>query len=129
MGKKRTNGGKLPKKLGAPDHFSGFKMAFLSSRADSYQLALDLNTVGAFYDKITLDFVAKYGQEEPFNKEFAEDPPDPEDDDDDADRVELSKEEAAANAVLFKKLRTVGDHRGDSPNTILIYVLETKPVV
>jgi hypothetical protein len=112
MGKSKKKGKSgLPQKLGAPDHFSGFKLEFLVARAAQYQQALDTKNVTAFYNKVTLDFVAKYGQEEPFNKEFAEDPPDPAEgiggDDDDGGDPDLSKEEAAANAVLFTKLRTV----------------------
>jgi hypothetical protein len=98
-------------KLGAPDHFTGFKLAFLVSRARIYQQSLDSKTVAAFYNKVTLDFVKKYGQEEPFNKELAEDPPDPEDvddnDDDNEANMPLSEKEAEENAVLFAKLRTV----------------------
>jgi hypothetical protein len=110
MGKKKT--GKTLK-LGAPEHFTGYKLAFLATRAESYQQALDSKAVTAFYNKVTLEFVAKYGQEEPFSKEFVDDPPDPEDifdeggDDDDPSRVHPSKEEAAENAILFTKLRTV----------------------
>jgi hypothetical protein len=96
-------------KLGAPEHFTGFKQNFLMARADSYQQALDSKTTTACYNKVTLDFVAKYGQEEPFYKEFAEDPPDPKDDfeADNHEGVHLSKEEAAEHAMLFSKLRTV----------------------
>ena len=105
-GKKRKDNAKR----GAPDHFTGFKLAFLVYRQDQYQQALDSKTVTAFYNKVALDFVAKYGQDEPFNKEFAEDPLDPEDgggfNDDDLENVP-SKEEAAQNAILFTKLRTV----------------------
>jgi hypothetical protein len=58
-----------------------------------------------------LDFIKKYGQEEPFNKELAEDPPDIVDDDDDDDPTNTpqSEDEAAENAVLFTKLRTVSE--------------------
>ena len=100
--------------MGAPDHFSGFKLKFLISKAAQYQQALDSKNVTAFYNKVTLDFVAKYGQEEPFSQEFAEDPPEPgegrggdDDSDGDPDHAGLSKEEAATNAILFAKLRTV----------------------
>src|SRR5258707_1175408 len=102
--KKGKNGKGL--KLGAPEHFTGFKLAFLVSRADLYQQSLDSKAVTAFYNKVTLDFVKKYGQEEPFNKELAEDPPDVVDDDDDDDPANTpqSEDEAAENAVLFTKL-------------------------
>jgi hypothetical protein len=108
MTRRKNKGDGKAAKLGAPDHFTGFKKAFLVSRAATYQQCLDSKTTTAFYDKVTLDFVAKYGQEEPFHKEFVEDPPDPEDcDEDDSEATPLSKEEAAANAVLYSKLRTV----------------------
>ena len=100
------------RKLGAPDHFTGFKLAFLTSKASLYQQSMDSKTVSAFYDKVTRDFVAKYGLEDPFNKEPAEDPPDPEDDPgnddpDDPANTPPSAEEADAKAELFTKLRTV----------------------
>lgn len=95
-------------KLGAPNHFTGFKKDFLVSRAGTYQQSLDTKTTTAFYNKVTADFVAKYGQEEPFHKEFVEDPPDPEDyDKDESEAIPLSESEAAEKAVLFAKLRTV----------------------
>jgi hypothetical protein len=106
MGKTKKAKGSKAAKLGAPDHFTGFKLAFLTSRAAMYQQCLDSHTVAGFYDKVTLDFVAKYGQDEPFNKELAEDPPDPEDGigEGDHDDEPLSKEDADANALLFTKL-------------------------
>lgn len=110
MGKKRSKSNGITVKKGAPEHFTGFKLAFLASKAIAYQQALDSKTVAVFYDKVTLDFIAKYGEDEPFNKEFAEDPPDPDDvdvDGEDSDNVPPTKEEAAASAVLFAKLRTV----------------------
>lgn len=109
--KKKGKDGKASKR-GAPDHFTGFKLNFLVARVDEYQQALDTKTTTSFYNKVTLAFVAKYGQEEPFCKEFAEDPPDPEDTFEvgDEDNV-LSKEEAAEHAVLFTKLRTVSSEQ------------------
>lgn len=128
--KKRKQG--EPSKLGAPEHFTGFKLAFLVSRADAYQQALDLKTVAAFYDKVALDFMAKYGREEPFNKEFVEDPPDPEDmaegGDTELDKEPLSKEEAAQNAVLFTKLRTVSKRIAGMIH-LLTWVIETLAMV
>jgi hypothetical protein len=110
----KSKGGKQGsvRKLGAPDHFTGFKLAFLTSRASLYQQSMDAKTVSSFYDKITVDFIAKYGLEVPFNKDPAEDPPDPEDnpgndDLDDPTHTPLSAEETAAKAELFAKLRTV----------------------
>jgi len=110
MGKRKSRGDGTGSKKGAPEHFTGFKLTFLASRATAYQLALDSKTVATFYDKVTLDFIAKYGEDEPFNKEFAEDPPDPEDmdvDGEDIDQVPPTKEEAVASAMLFAKLHTV----------------------
>ena len=111
-------------KRGAPEHFTGFKLAFLVARADSYQQALDAKATGSFYDKVTLAFIAKYGQEEPFNKEFAEDPPNLEDNfddnEDDGDRPHPSKEEADESTELFKKLRTVSSRILCPPNYFLI---------
>ena len=103
---KKANG-----KLGGPDHFSGFKLAFLVSEAALYQQARDTKAVAEFYDKVTKDFIAKYGWEEPFNKEPAEDPPDPVDflegDVDDDAQAPLSNEKAEEYLAIFTKLRTV----------------------
>jgi hypothetical protein len=106
MGRKKNGKDGKPLKLGAPEHFTGFKLDFLAARAEAYQQALDSKTTMAFYNKVTLDFVAKYGQEEPFCKEFAEDPPNLEDSFED-EGIVLSKEEAAERAVLFTKVWTV----------------------
>jgi len=104
---KKGKGGK-PSKLGAPDHFSGFKLDFLVARAGLYQQSLDSNPPTAFYDKVTLDFIAKYGEEQPFNKPLDKDAPDPEifdvGDDEDDSRHTPSKEEAAESVALFTKL-------------------------
>jgi len=105
MGRKKKKDSTTVKK-GAPDHFTGYKMAFLTSQATSYQNALDSRTVAAFYNKVTRDFIAKFGENEPFNKEPDEDPPDPDDMDIDEDNP-LTKEEAEASAALYVKLRTV----------------------
>src|ERR1700683_4500485 len=89
-------------KLGAPDHFTGFKKAFLVSQAATYQQCLDTKTTTAFYNKVTLDFIVKYGQQEPFHQEFVEDLPDPEDcDEDESEEIPLSEGAAAENAVLL----------------------------
>ena len=85
----------------------GFKLAFLTSRMGLYQQSQDSKTVTTFYNKVTLDFIKKYGEDEPFHKELAEDPPDPEDIEEDEDDPPPSKEEAEASAVIFTKLRTV----------------------
>jgi len=101
--KKGPDGQKL--KLGAPEHFTGFKYDFLASKSASFLQCTNPRAISAFYDKVTLDFIAKYGEEEPFNKELAEDPPDPEDieEGDEAQPPPL-KEASAASVVLFSKL-------------------------
>jgi hypothetical protein len=88
-------------KLGAPDHFLGFKLAFLVSKAALYQQCMDSNSIAKFYNKVTIDFIAKYGWDKPFNKEPAKDPPDPEDGTIDGSAQEpLSKEEVAEYAAM-----------------------------
>lgn len=122
MGKKKNKVPGVINKKGAPDHFTGFKLAFLASRSASYQLALDSKTMTAFYDKVALDSIAKYGEDQPFNKEPDEDPPELDDIDEDEEGPAPTKEEAAASALLFTKLRTVS-FRVSQTNTyfILIY--------
>lgn len=94
-------------KRGAPDHFSGFKLAFLTSKVSSYQQCMDSNSVGEFYNKVTREFIAKYGQEEPFYENPDEDPPDLDILTGDVDGPPLSNEEAEGNAGVFVRLRTV----------------------
>ncbi|KIM86361.1 hypothetical protein PILCRDRAFT_86557 [Piloderma croceum F 1598] len=94
MGRKKKGKDGKPSKLGAPEHFTSFKLDFLAAHAEAYQQALDSKTTMAFYNK-----------EEPFWKKFAEDPPNPEDSFEDKGIV-LSKEEAAEHVVLITKLRT-----------------------
>ena len=107
MARKKKSEGQ-PGKLGAPDHFTGFKLAFLTSKAALYQQAIDSKMTGSFYNKITSEFVAKYRQDEPFNKEPAEDPLEPDKGFDDENGSNLSEEEAVKKSALFTKLRTVG---------------------
>jgi hypothetical protein len=112
---KHTKGKGKSGKLGAPDHFVGSKLAFLLSKGTVYQQAIDSKTVTAFYDKVTLDFVEKFGLETPFNLEPErestdfEDDPQPEADDavDGSTLTRLSNEELAEQPALFVKLRTV----------------------
>lgn len=97
-------------KHGAPDHFTGLKLAFLSSRVVSYQQCLDSKSVGEFYNKVTRDFILKYGQDEPFYDNPDEDPPDPDNNMDGNikdPQKPLSKETAEENAATFIRLRTV----------------------
>ena len=92
-------------KRGAPNHFQGFKRQFLDSHTVFYQQALDSNKVSEFYNKITRDFIAKYGDAEPFAREPEEDPPSP------SDNVpateHLDEVEALEASKRFTKLRTV----------------------
>jgi hypothetical protein len=74
--KKRGESGNVCK-LGAPDHFTGFKAAFLNSKAALYQEAVDSKAVGPFYSKVTREFIMTFGPEEPFNMEPPGDPLDP----------------------------------------------------
>jgi hypothetical protein len=100
---KKANG-----KLGTPDHFLGFKLAFLISKAALYQQAIDTKAIAEFYNKVTKDFIAKYGREDPFNKEPAEDPPDPVDflegNVDGNAQAPLLNEEAEEYSAIFTKL-------------------------
>jgi hypothetical protein len=124
MGKNKKGKSGKAAKLGAPDHFTGFKLAFLASYAALYQQCLDSKSVGAFYDKVTSDFIAKYGEEQPFNKDLAEDAPDPEvfGESGDEDITRPSEKEAAESAVLFTKLRTVSGNQSNIPCHFLIYI-------
>ena len=94
-------------KCGAPNHFSGFKLAFLVSQAASYQQCMDSNAIGEFYDKVTRDFIAKYRQEEPFNDNPDKDPDVNLCTEIDDPQEPLSKEETEEKAAAFMKLRTV----------------------
>jgi hypothetical protein len=102
----RKTGGKTsdPKK-GAPHHFTGSKLEFLLSQSKPFQEALngDTNTVSSFYSKVAVDFVKKFGLEEPFHKESTDSvlgEPVP------TTLPVASLTEAEASA-LFTKLRTV----------------------
>jgi len=99
--KKRAQGN--DSKRGAPEHFSGFKLDFLVSRVASYLQCIDSKSVSEFYDKVTRDFIMKYGHKEPFNRNPDEDLPDPVKD----PQEPLSKEKAEENSAIFIKLRTV----------------------
>jgi hypothetical protein len=110
MAKKgKNNKGGPEAKRGAPDHFRGFKRQFLESRAIIYQQALDSkgNKTSEFYDKVTRDFILKYGDTKPFEAEPEEDPPIPLDNAvvEDFEDQDL----AAATTKRFSKLRTVSN--------------------
>jgi hypothetical protein len=97
-------------KRGGQDHFVGFKLEFLESRALEYQQGLDIGNPGPFYDKVSLDFLAKFGQDDDFAKEPSEDPPDPWDLAGDIEGVEdevISEGEAKERTARYNKLRQV----------------------
>ena len=100
-------------KHGALDHFSGFKLASVVSRAASYQQGMDSTSVSEFYDKVTKDFIVKYREEEPFYNNPDKDPLDPDNSWDldgagDKDEGELlSEKEAERKAMVFSRLHTV----------------------
>jgi hypothetical protein len=105
-GKKKQPG----RKIGAREHFQGFKKNFLDTQAVSYQVSLDSRKTGEFYDKVTRDFIAKFGVEDDVTKDPAEDPPNPWDNPGDSDNEldePLTKEEADKRSENFQKLRTV----------------------
>lgn len=108
MAKKKKNQSRG--KVGAQEHFRGFKKDFLESQAVLYQVSLDSKKTGEFYNKVTRDFIAKFGMEDDVSKDPAEDPPNPWDNpsevDDDLDEP-LTKEEADKRSEYFQKLRTV----------------------
>jgi hypothetical protein len=106
-GKKKVPGTET--KRGAPDHFTGFKRSFLDSQVLLYQQALDhpksKEKTKEFYNKIVRDFIAKFGDSEPFSLEPEEDPPAPSEN---TATTEYTDEEEAAKATArYTKLRTV----------------------
>ena len=87
----------------------GFKLQFLESHTLSYQQHLDASDVGSFYNKVSLDFQAKFSQDNDFVRELEEDPPNPWDllDDKDLENEDLSEGKAACQTVQYDKLRQV----------------------
>ena len=88
----------------------------MESQAIIYQQALDSKKTSEFYDKITCDFIIKYGNTETFEAEPEEEPPTPSDD------VILSEyldEDIAAAAKSFSKLCTVSDMTMYIPQSLL----------
>ena len=102
--KKQTNSNT---KRGGQDHFVGFKLQFLESRALQYQQALDASNPGPFYNKVALDFLAKFGQDDDFGKDPDEDPPNPWDFLDETDEDEISEDEAEKRTARYNKIRQV----------------------
>src|ERR1700692_2182238 len=94
MGKKKQT--KSNTKRGGQDHFVGFKLQFLESRALQYQQALDASSPGPFYNKVALDFLAKFGQDE--------DPLNPWDFLDETDEDEISDDEAEKRTARYNKI-------------------------
>ena len=97
-------------KHGAQDHFTRFKLEFLNLRTLVYQQSLDGNDVGQFYNKISLDFLAKFGQDDDFAKELAIDPPNPWDlldDMQDPEILDLTEAEAGIRTARYNKLQKV----------------------
>ena len=106
--RKKTTGS--PGKRGGRDHFTGFKLDFLNLRALAYQQSLDGNNAGQFYDKIVLDFLAKFWHDNDFAKEPAIDPPNPWDLPDDMQDPEiegLTEADAEIRMARYNKLRKV----------------------
>lgn len=107
MAKKKTGG-----KVGRREHFTGYKRAFLDARSASYLQALDSRKQGEFYDQITRDFIAKYGDDLDASKDVVEDLPDPEDFEH-GDRDQMSQEEAVVASERFDKIREVSKEQFD----------------
>jgi hypothetical protein len=92
------------------DHFVGFKLQFLELHAPEYQQSLDISNPGPFYNKVSLDFLVKFGQDDDFAKDPSEDPPNHWDlpgDTEDVENEGLLEEEAEEHTVQFNKLRQV----------------------
>lgn len=116
MGKKK--GGKR----GRREHLTGAKRAFLDAHASAYTEALDANKPGEFYNFITREFIAKYGDSVDFTKTTDEEPSNEgthinEDgengeDNENGEQEEgeeslLTREQAAKASVDFGKIREV----------------------
>lgn len=56
-------------KRGRREHLTGVKRDFVDSRASAYTEALDSNKVGEFYNFITREFIAKFGDDLDVTKE------------------------------------------------------------
>lgn len=105
MGKKSKKKSNDPGvKRGAPDHFKGVKQQFLDLQAVLYQQALDDGKTTEFYNLVTRDFVAKFGDMEPFSLEPTEDSATPP-----PMREYVDEGEAADATKRWSKLRTVSN--------------------
>ena len=97
-------------KCGAQDHFTGFELEFLNLRALPYQQSLDGSSVRQFYNKISLDFLAKFGHDDDFAKDPAVDLPnhwDLPDDMEDPEILNLTEAEAEIGTARYNKLQKV----------------------
>jgi hypothetical protein len=123
QGKKKQT--KPDAKHGGQDHFVGFKLQFLESRALQYQQALDTGTrnPGPFYDKVTLDFLAKFRQDDDFAKDPDEDPPNPWDFLDEEEE-EISEAEAEKRTARYNKIQQVSQQNHYSLQRILTVSLQ-----
>jgi hypothetical protein len=99
--KKQTNSNV---KRGGQDHFVGFKLQFLESRARQYQQALNAGNLGLFHDKVALDFLTKFGQDDEFSKDPDEDPPNLWDFLDEVDEEVISEDEAKKRTARYNKI-------------------------
>jgi hypothetical protein len=99
---KKMQGKSAGTKKGARDHFMGTKYTFLESKASFFQESVDSKSVTTFYDKITSDFIKKFGLEEPFHKEPTDSSLEPE-----PVPTTLSGEALTERTALFTKLRQV----------------------
>jgi hypothetical protein len=109
--KRRRTKNKAPNaKRGPPEHFTGLKLEFLTSRALQFQLALDTKKQTEFYNKVTLDYIAKYEDDlTTLTINPPEDPPDPDDFiGDEIDNENLSAEDTTKKTEAFNKIRKVG---------------------
>jgi hypothetical protein len=94
-----------------PKNISGaLKKIFSNLRRCYTKFRWTVKKRGEFYNKVTRDFIAKFGMEDDVSKDPAEDPPNPWDNqsevDDDLDEP-LTKEEADKRSEYFQKLHTV----------------------
>lgn len=100
---------KTPGIRGPKDHFAGPKAEFLRGCAITFQTAMDTGRPAEFYDNITRDFIAKFGDKGhgSSHDEPVDNLPSPDDNEDDSTRGCLTQEDADQSARRFNVLRTV----------------------
>lgn len=91
---------------GPKGKFSGFKLAFLESRAAEYETCRMDRKSGSFLDTVTTDFLERFGYGD-VHLDPETDPGDPEDNEDDMDRGCATQEAADEKKVIYDKLRVV----------------------